>query len=238
MVQVGKAANQKSMEKIIAGSVASVVFCIGMVIIVDERILAETAISGFGQYLSLVFTSGGFGLGRLARFRLDNIESAPITGFALCLGVTGLFFVPRCDGQAAHGAVWRMEWSNGQICGIIRLMKDFFSIKKMDGRTWPSYSSLFLALVIFEAGVAVGVHKASFADRIGGDYYKFSDQSMPPLADIDQDDFPVSHGVVGTIIKIAPPYDFIQGPDNIERTIRLGSSTMILRNIATSIGPS
>ncbi|MDR3558035.1 MAG: hypothetical protein P4L61_00735, partial [Candidatus Pacebacteria bacterium] len=35
--------------------------------------------------------------------------------------------------------------------------------------------------------------------------------------------------VVGTIIKIDPPYAFIQGPNNTERTIRLGSSTTILR---------
>ena len=84
-------------------------------------------------------------------------------------------------------------------------------------------------LAIFEAGVAVGVRKASFADRMGGAYFKVFGSAKPSFGDIDQDDFPSSHGVVGTIIKIDPPYAFIQGPNNTERTIRLGSSTTILK---------
>jgi hypothetical protein len=115
-------------------------------------------------------------------------------------------------------------------------MKDFFKSKK-----WVAVLAIIfilcVALVIFEAGVAVGVHKADFADRMGGDYYKIFGSANQLVGGIDQDDFPASHGVVGTIIKIDQPYAFIQGPDNTERTIRLGSSTTILK-YRNSIGPN
>jgi hypothetical protein len=115
-------------------------------------------------------------------------------------------------------------------------MKNFFQSKK-----WITVLVvvfiLCVAMIVFEAGVAVGVHKASFADRMSGDYYRVFGQANKPFGDLDQDDFPASHGVVGTIIKIAPPYAFIQGPDNVEQTIRLGSSTTILK-YRESIGPN
>jgi hypothetical protein len=114
-------------------------------------------------------------------------------------------------------------------------MKNFFQSKK-----WTAILAivfiLCLALAIFEAGVTVGVHKASFADHMGGAYYRVFGSANKPFGDLDQDDFPSTHGVVGTIIKIDPPYAFIQGPDNTERTIRLGSSTTILK-YRNSIGP-
>jgi hypothetical protein len=96
---------------------------------------------------------------------------------------------------------------------------------------------LCVVLAIFEAGVAVGVHKASFADQIGGAYYRVFGTATGALRGFDQDDFPASHGVAGTIIKIDPPYAFIQGPNNIERTIRLDASTTILK-YRNSIAPS
>ncbi len=96
---------------------------------------------------------------------------------------------------------------------------------------------LCFILVVFEAGVTVGERKADFANRMGGAYYKVFGSAGQPFGSLDQDDFPVSHGVVGTVIKIDPPYAFIQGPDNTERTIRLGSSTTVLK-YRDSIGPS
>ena len=115
-------------------------------------------------------------------------------------------------------------------------MKDFLQSKKITAVVAIIFI-LFVVLLIFEAGVAVGVHKASFADRVGGAYYKDFGPAKGPLGGFDQDDFPASHGVAGTIIKIAPPFAFIQGPNNVERTIRLGSSTTILK-YRTSIGPN
>ena len=115
-------------------------------------------------------------------------------------------------------------------------MKNFFQSKKITAVVAIIFI-LFVVLLIFEAGVAVGVHKASFADRIGGAYYKVFGSAGQPFGSFDHDDFPASHGVAGTIIKIDPPYAFIQGPNNVERTIRLGSSTTILK-YRTSIGPN
>lgn len=114
-------------------------------------------------------------------------------------------------------------------------MNNFFQSKK-----WTAILAiifiLVLALLIFEAGVAVGVHKAGFAGRMGRDYFSVFGRGNTPFGNIDQDDFPASHGVVGTIIKVNPPYAFIQGPDNTERTIHLDASTTILR-YRTTIGP-
>jgi len=114
-------------------------------------------------------------------------------------------------------------------------MKDFFQSKR-----WTAVLAIIFILcamlAIFEAGVAVGVHKADFADRMGGDYYRVFGSSGAPFGDLDQDSFPASHGVAGTIIKIDLPYAFIHGPDNAERTIRLDASTTILR-YRTPIGP-
>lgn len=103
MVQVRKAAKRKSMEKITAGSIASIIFAMALVII-GRGIMAETALSGFGQYLSLVFTSGGFIMSNWRDFGWTIIKSAPITGLALCLGVTGLFIVTvRWTGRTWSG---------------------------------------------------------------------------------------------------------------------------------------
>jgi len=115
-------------------------------------------------------------------------------------------------------------------------MKNFFQSKKITAVVVIIFI-LCAVLAIFEAGVAVGVHKASFADRVGGDYYKIFGQANQPFGGIDHDDFPASHGVSGTIIKIDPPYAFIQGPNNVERTIRLDASTTILK-YRNSIGPN
>ena len=115
-------------------------------------------------------------------------------------------------------------------------MNNFFQSKK-----WTSGLAvifiLFVALIIFELGVTVGMRKESLADKMGGDYYKAFGPSNAMFGGFDQDDFPASHGVVGTIIKISPPYAFIQGPDNTERTIRLDASTTILR-YRNVIGPN
>jgi hypothetical protein len=115
-------------------------------------------------------------------------------------------------------------------------MRNFLQSKKITAVVAIIFI-LCVILAVFEAGVAVGIHKASFADRIGGAYYKVFGPAGGLLGSFDKDDFPASHGVVGTIIKIAPPFAFIQGPNNVERTIRLGSSTTILK-YRTSIGPN
>jgi hypothetical protein len=111
MVRVEKTAKRQSLEKITAGGMASIIFAVTLVII-GREIMAETALSGFGQYLSLIFTSGGFILSDWRNFGWTIIESAPITGLALCLGVTGLLIVAvRWTGRT---------WSGGRFNGAVR----------------------------------------------------------------------------------------------------------------------
>jgi len=111
MDEVRKAAKWKSMEKIASGGIASIIFAVALVFIA-RGIMAETALSGFGQYLSLIFTSGGFILSDWRDFGWTIIESAPITGLALCLGATGLLIVAvRWTGRA---------WIGGEFNGISR----------------------------------------------------------------------------------------------------------------------
>lgn len=113
-------------------------------------------------------------------------------------------------------------------------MNDFFQSKK-----WVAVLAIIfilcVILAIFEAGVSVGERKASFADRMGSDYTRVFGTSSGQLGGFDGDDFPASHGVSGTIISVDPPYAFIKGPNNVEQTIRLGSTTTILK-YHTAIG--
>jgi hypothetical protein len=90
LAQVKKAIKRKRMEKITAGSITSIVFA-GALVLVGRQIMAETATSGFGQYLSLIFSSGTVILSDWRDFAWTIVESAPITGFAICLGATGMF---------------------------------------------------------------------------------------------------------------------------------------------------
>jgi len=116
-------------------------------------------------------------------------------------------------------------------------MDDFFKSKKWVAAIGVIFG-LCLLLAAFEAGVSVGFHKASFADRIGGDYYRvFGRGGAGPLGSLDQDDMPASHGVVGTIIRLEPPYAFIKGPNNVERAIHLDASTTVLK-FRDNIGPA
>ena len=113
MARVKKAARRKIMEKITAGGIVSIIFAVTLVII-GRGIMAETALSGFGQYLSLIFTNGGFILSDWRNFGWTIIESAPITGLALCLGVTGLLIVAvRWTGRAWSGS--RFSGTSGRF---------------------------------------------------------------------------------------------------------------------------
>src|ERR1035437_9846634 len=90
MGRVEKAAKRKSLEKIMAGSITSFVFGVA-IIVVGREIMVETATSGFGQYLSLIFSSGTVILSDWRDLAWTIVESAPITGLAICLGGEGMF---------------------------------------------------------------------------------------------------------------------------------------------------
>ncbi|MDR3558711.1 MAG: hypothetical protein P4L61_04205 [Candidatus Pacebacteria bacterium] len=90
MICVGKAAKRRVYEKVAIGSAFSIVFAVALVF-VGRLMMDETAVSGFGQYFSLVFSNGGMLVTNWRDFAWTMVESAPVTGLALCLGAGGLF---------------------------------------------------------------------------------------------------------------------------------------------------
>jgi len=103
LTQVKKAIKRNSLERLVAGSVASIALVAGLVI-VGRTIMAETAMSGFGQYLSLIFTNSSLVLSDWRDFAWTIVESAPITGFAICLGAAGMLLAAiRWTGRAWNG---------------------------------------------------------------------------------------------------------------------------------------
>jgi hypothetical protein len=88
-----------------------------------------------------------------------------------------------------------------------------------------------VALVIFQAGVVVGGHKASFANRFGENFERnfrdprgggFMQKGIPLGADM-----PGGHGAVGKIVNISLPLVVVAGPDNLEKTVVVSDTTEI-----------
>ncbi|GEM_PF-1957027 len=111
IARIEKAARRRVFEKVAFGSIASIVFAVALVIIGRET-MAETATSGFGQYMSLIWSNSGAIVADWRDFAWTIIESAPITGLALCLGMTGMLVAAvRWTGKAFNG----LGRSNGAI---------------------------------------------------------------------------------------------------------------------------
>lgn len=73
-------------------------------------------------------------------------------------------------------------------------------------------------LVIFQAGVFVGYHKANFSKGLGDNYFKaFGGEHVG------------GHGVTGKIIKINPSDMVVEGMNNVEETISIDAETMVRR---------
>lgn len=83
-------------------------------------------------------------------------------------------------------------------------------------------------LVIFQAGIFVGFRKASFAYRFGDNYYRGFDRKVPaPFGFPLKDNFRSSHGAVGEVVSISLPTLVVVGPDSIEKTVIIDTSTLI-----------
>ncbi len=91
---------------------------------------------------------------------------------------------------------------------------------------------LAIAFAIFQAGIFVGFHKASFLFNYGDNYYRNfggpnfrngNGNGMGGRIIIDKG----GHGVIGKIIKIELDKVFVLGNDNIEKIINISSTTKI-----------
>jgi len=88
-----------------------------------------------------------------------------------------------------------------------------------------------VALVIFQAGIAIGERKASFAHRFGDNFERnFRDPRGGGFLNMrggPGGDMPGGHGAVGEIVSIALPTVVVAGPDNLEKTVVIGKDTLI-----------
>lgn len=90
--------------------------------------------------------------------------------------------------------------------------------------------SVIGALLVFQAGVFVGYHKALFSYRGGERFFMMMEggpKGYAAQAGIPSDDFGPSHGAVGRIVSVSLPTFVIAGPDKRERTVTIGDDTEI-----------
>ncbi|HEU5114215.1 MAG TPA: hypothetical protein VFT82_00435 [Candidatus Paceibacterota bacterium] len=90
------------------------------------------------------------------------------------------------------------------------------------------------ALLIFQAGIFVGYHKALFSYR-GGERFVSMMQGPRMMQGYD-DDFSPSHGAFGRIVSVALPSFVVASPNNTEQTVYVGNGTVIrmFRNTAST----
>lgn len=87
-----------------------------------------------------------------------------------------------------------------------------------------------IGLIIFQAGVAVGERKATFSQRFGDNFernFRGSDGGRMFPGFPGEGPMPSGHGAVGEIISITLPSVIVAGPDNLEKTIVIGTDTRI-----------
>lgn len=87
-----------------------------------------------------------------------------------------------------------------------------------------------VALIIFQAGIAVGEHRSNFAHRFGDNFeknFRGGDGGMMGRGFGGGGPLPSGYGAVGEIINITLPYIVVAGPDNLEKTVVIGIDTHI-----------
>lgn len=87
-----------------------------------------------------------------------------------------------------------------------------------------------LIIVIFEAGVLVGYHRAAFSFGLGDNYYRAFEaphRGGGMVMPFGREDFPNAHGAVGKIVRINLPTFVVASSDNVEKTVTLGTTTII-----------
>ena len=99
--------------------------------------------------------------------------------------------------------------------------------------------TVLVVLVIFQAGMFVGYHKARFANQFGENYYRnFGEPGSGMMGGMMRGfgdrDLPSGHGAIGKIVRLSLPTITVAGSDNLEKTILLTDDTVI-RKLRSSI---
>ena len=87
---------------------------------------------------------------------------------------------------------------------------------------------IIVALSILFIGINIGEHRARFAGEFGDNYQRnFLGPRGSMMGGYFGQMLPGGHGATGNILSINLPQIIINGPDNLEKTILVGTSTMI-----------
>lgn len=86
-----------------------------------------------------------------------------------------------------------------------------------------------VVLCVFQAGVFVGYRKASFTYHSGDNYYRTFGERHDTFNMPVRTGFVAAHGAVGKIVSITLPTFMVEGPDNVEKVVLIGTSTLIRR---------
>ncbi len=88
--------------------------------------------------------------------------------------------------------------------------------------------AIAVAFLIFGLGVAVGYRKALFSSSLGRNYYRnfYGNVRRGPLQGFDEY-APNMHGVAGSVIGVSSTTIAIRDGDNNERSVAIGSDTVI-----------
>jgi hypothetical protein len=85
-------------------------------------------------------------------------------------------------------------------------------------------------LLIFQAGMLVGYHKAAFSCRFGDNYNRIFGGRHGSMSQIfTRGNFLASHGAAGKVVSINLPTLVVIGSDNIEKVVLIKSDTIIRR---------
>lgn len=118
-------------------------------------------------------------------------------------------------------------------------MKDFLRSKQFKAMLY-GFAATTIALLIFQAGIFVGYHKAEFSYRWGDNYSRTFGElrnGSQPLPGMTANRFPSANGIIGKIIGINLPNIIVEGRDNVERIIMTDDDTSV-RSLREEINPS
>lgn len=113
-------------------------------------------------------------------------------------------------------------------------MKDFFESPWLM-RAVIGLGILLLALVVFQAGVYVGIHKADLSFRMGDNYYRALGPGPFPRDPLGEE-ISEANGTAGTIVSVTLPTFLVQEANGGEKIVLVTSQTMIrkLRDATSS----
>lgn len=94
---------------------------------------------------------------------------------------------------------------------------------------------LFVLGIVFQVGVFVGYHKASFA-RTWGDHYgkNFGMEKPESWGGMMHGKFPNAHGAIGKVLTVTNSTIIVEDKDGAEKTILLTEKTIIKSGMQTT----